>query len=258
MTRRVLRVVDLGRKAYGEVLQIQKDLFELRKAGEVGDTVLVVEHDPAVVTVGKRDVGLTDVKDAHIECVRIERGGRATWHGVGQMTIYPIVNFKELAGGGWDRRTGLVRWWVGSLENTVLQFLASYNIQGWTCDDVGVWVGGPVAPTIDPSVGPQVLKIPEASRIETTHGPQRKIAAIGVQLSKYCSMHGIAININPDLAQYDCIMPCGLATPVTSLSVETSNSSLTVTSCLPNLVSSFAASLNNDELEVVTCDLSAI
>eukprot|EP01064_Diplonema_japonicum_P023553 TRINITY_DN33983_c0_g1_i1.p1 TRINITY_DN33983_c0_g1~~TRINITY_DN33983_c0_g1_i1.p1 ORF type:complete len:270 (+),score=49.05 TRINITY_DN33983_c0_g1_i1:31-810(+) len=250
MTMRTLQVVNLGRKGYREVLKTQEDIFEKRKAGIVGDTVLVVEHSPSVVTVGNREQGREDILDGSIDVVKIKRGGRATWHGAGQLTMYPIVNFKELEKlGGGRGKGGLVHWWVSCLEKTILNFLQAHNVQGWTCDDVGVWVGGPVNPTPTTPFNPLLEKIPEADRISALHGSQRKIAAIGVQLSRYCSMHGIAININPDLNEFKAIVPCGLSTPVTALAHElpTPDLSLTASDCIPQLISSFVSSLGTLE-----------
>ena len=188
----------------------------------------------------------TSAEGHTIELARINRGGRATWHGKGQLTVYPIINFKELRARSNftnPRDSGLLRWWVRVLESTILKFLENQGIAAWTCSDVGVWVGGPVSTKL--SV-PNVARIvSEEERLETVYGPQRKMAALGVELKEYCSMHGVAINIDCDLNEYNGIVPCGISgAEVTSVRNELPNSTLTVDQSVQLFLDSFLDVLN--------------
>ena len=226
-----MRVVRLGRLSYRRTLQLQEELFKKRKDGEIPDTILCVEHAPSVYTVGMRDVGFEDVvgtthKGEPVEVVQVRRGGRATWHGPGQLTVYPIVNIQTLKRAS-AREAGprLVTWWSRVLELSVLRFLERQRVAAWTCDDVGVWVGGPHAPLLASDAADSGFVYPVVSEEQRVvcgagNGAQRKLAAIGVQLQRYCSMHGVAINLTPDLSVYDGLVPCGLTTEVTSLQKE--------------------------------------
>eukprot|EP01060_Flectonema_neradi_P000714 TRINITY_DN10443_c0_g1_i1.p1 TRINITY_DN10443_c0_g1~~TRINITY_DN10443_c0_g1_i1.p1 ORF type:complete len:293 (+),score=55.45 TRINITY_DN10443_c0_g1_i1:53-880(+) len=231
-----MRIVHLGKQHYGKVLRLQEALFAERKRGEGIDTILTVEHSPSVITVGnRRKEGMSDVlldeeqlKHQQIEIFELDRGGRATWHGRGQVTVYPICNIQSLHKRSGSKK-GLVGWWVNTLEKTIIHMLWDEGLRGWTCSDVGVWVGGPLDSHCDeniPSVEEwmqylQQHPVSKDSRLLKTHGNQRKIAAIGVRLSRYCSMHGLSLNVHPNLDEYKTIVPCGLSdSGVTSIHNE--------------------------------------
>eukprot|EP00659_Diplonema_papillatum_P020582 gene20582-31696_t len=275
---RVLRVLRLGKREYVETLRLQKELLAKRKAGDCPDTVILVEHDPAVYTLGRREIGASDllVKEDEINVVRVDRGGRATWHGPGQLTVYPIVNFKQLEAISARKRCGsqgLVHWWVSVLEESVIRLVNAHGLAAWTCSDVGVWVGGPIDPADKrqfvqaPGVAPcgrdrHGRKLDDAVRTSTDHGPERKIAAIGVQLSNYCSMHGVAVNVTPDLEQYRKIVPCGLqGRAVTSLAHEIPSDAgnLTIPAVGDRFIDAFVESVTPTlPLEIVECTLDTI
>lgn len=182
----VLRVVDLGHRAYGPVLQLQEQTVEERKAGRIPDTLLLVEHDP-VYTLGRnaRDSNIVASRDElrrmGVEVVKIGRGGDVTYHGPGQLVGYPIINLKE--------RGRSIVGYVDGLEQVILQVLKAYGVRGGTDrKNRGVWVG------------------------------DSKIAAIGVRVARYVTMHGFSINVCPDLSYYRGIIPCGIRNKgVTSL-----------------------------------------
>jgi len=196
-----VRVVDLGRIGYADALAVQRSthaaLVAARESGEAEAqmTVYLLEHDPPVVTVTRRlgaaaHVLASDaVLAAHgVERVETDRGGDVTYHGPGQLVAYPILDI---------RRLGLkvhpyVRW----LERCVIDTIAEYGLVGLRDPAAtGVWVGAD-------------------GRAE------RKIAAIGVRLSRFVSLHGFALNVAPDLSHFGLIVPCGLDRPVTSLGAE--------------------------------------
>ena len=177
--------VRCGRVAYGDAWALQKSLLAARQAGAVPDTVLFVEHPP-VITLG-RAARASNVLAAPamlaargIEVFQIERGGDVTYHGPGQLVAYPIVDLR-----GFDEDVGR---YVRTLEAALIDALAAWQI---TAERVagfpGVWVAG------------------------------AKVAAIGVAVKRKVTMHGFALNVDPDLAAFDLINPCGLGRPVTSI-----------------------------------------
>jgi lipoyl(octanoyl) transferase len=187
---RQLHVVDLGRRDYVSVLELQEQTHAARIRGEIPDTLLLVEHEP-VITMGraaKREHILvpTELLAARgIEVHEIGRGGDVTYHGPGQLVAYPILDLRP------DRCD--VRRYVRNLEQVMLQVATSYGL--------------------------------DSQRIDGKTGAfcdDRKYGALGVRISRWVTMHGIAINVSTDLNAFSLIVPCGLAdTAVTSLSRET-------------------------------------
>lgn len=186
---RLLRITDLGLMAYGEALTLQHALREERLAGRIPDTLLLVEHPPTV-TLGRRSQPEELLLDRGALAAmgygvfEVERGGKATYHGPGQIVGYPIVSVRE---------AGLsVPRYVGLLEQTVIDYLAGLGLKAERRPGYpGVWVRG------------------------------RKIAAVGVHLKRWVSMHGFALNLAPDLSRFQAIVPCGIAgAEVTSVLAE--------------------------------------
>jgi lipoyl(octanoyl) transferase len=179
----------LGTVDYAEALRLQKELQAKRIAGEVGDTVLLLEHPP-VLTMGRSAkeqhiVAEPAVLESHgIAVHEVGRGGDVTYHGPGQLVAYPIIDLRP------DRRD--VRKYMWSLEETMIR----------TCADFGL----------------------SASRVEGLNGTwigERKVGAVGVRISRWVTMHGLALNANTDLSHFDLIVPCGIQDKtVTSVSAE--------------------------------------
>ncbi len=190
-----------GRVAYDEAWANQRRLHEQRVAGEIGDTVVLLEHDP-VYTAGKRtEAWERPVSDPGAPIVDVDRGGKITWHGPGQLTGYPIVRLPEPMD---------VVGYVLRLEQALID----------VCAEVGV-------PTVRVS-GRSGVWVPADDR-----GPERKVAAIGVRVARGVAMHGFALNCDCDLSWFDRIVPCGISDAgVTSLSKETGRP-VTVTEVLP-------------------------
>ena len=176
---------DLGRVAYPDALAIQRHLAALRKAGEIPDRLLFVEH-PHVITLG-RNADATNVlagpeilERAGIDLQVTDRGGDVTYHGPGQLVGYPIFDLKD-----WRRD---VVAYVRALEEALIQAIAEFGLRGERMTGMtGVWVRG------------------------------SKVAAIGVHLSRWVTSHGFALNVDTDLDYFRYIVPCGLTRPVTSL-----------------------------------------
>jgi lipoyl synthase len=181
-----LRVRWLGRVAYDDALALQTALWSGND-----DHLLLLEH-PHVYTLGVRaDPGhvLVDPASVGADLVRANRGGDVTYHGPGQLVGYPVLAVPGRRGGGMADTVAFVR----SVEQVVIDALADLGLPGATREDryPGVWVG------------------------------DRKIAAVGVRLSRGRSMHGFALNVAPDLSMFDHIVPCGIPDRgVTSLAAE--------------------------------------
>lgn len=175
----------------------QRALHADRVADRIPDTCLLLEHE-FVYTAGRGtqpvDRPLTD-----ISVLDVDRGGKITWHGPGQLTGYPIVKLPPL-GAGADGRDGIVDVvaHVRRLEVALLRVCADFGVSAErVAGRSGVWV-------------------------RSADVPDRKVAAIGVRVSRGVTMHGFALNADPDLAAYDRIVPCGIRdATVTSLSVLT-------------------------------------
>jgi lipoyl(octanoyl) transferase len=176
---RELWVIDLGRRKYAEVLDLQRAVARARIAGEIDqDVLLCVEHDP-VVTLGRSS------KDAHlvaspaqlqargVDVFEVERGGDVTFHGPGQLVGYPIVDLK--------RHRQDLHWYLRQVEETLIVALRDFGIPGErVAKYTGVWTGG------------------------------RKIASIGVHARDWVTWHGFALNVATELSYFDLIVPCGI------------------------------------------------
>jgi len=175
----------LGRIDYGEALELQQRLVAERKQGLVPDHLLLLEH-PHVITLGRN--GHTEnllasdeiMERAGIAFYPTNRGGDVTYHGPGQLVGYPILDLRD-----WKRDVGA---YVRGIEQAIIDTVAEYGIEAGRIPKLtGVWVG------------------------------ERKIAAIGVHISRWVTSHGFALNVHTDLSYFQYIVPCGLTKPVTSM-----------------------------------------
>ncbi len=184
--------VDLGRMAYAEALAIQREhhrrvLAGRREVGSAPGTILLVEHDPVITMSAKARRGanlLADREDLARRDIAIEetdRGGDITYHGPGQVVCYPILDLERLG----IRLVDYLR----LLERAIIAALDEFGLKG-ICDPkaTGVWVGSTDAP----------------------EEPHAKIAAIGIRVQRWVTMHGLALNVDPDLGHFSLIVPCGL------------------------------------------------
>jgi lipoyl(octanoyl) transferase len=175
----------LGRVDYGRALELQQQAETGRKLGLIDDQLLLLEH-PHVITLGRNgrmeNLLASDeiLSRAGISFYPINRGGDVTYHGPGQLVGYPILDLRE-----WKRDVGA---YVRGIEQCIIDTLAGYGIEAGRIPKLtGVWVDG------------------------------RKIAAIGVHLSRWVTSHGFALNVSTDLSYFQYIVPCGLTRPVTSM-----------------------------------------
>ena len=178
---RLLDVRRLGRVAYADALALQRSLVDDRRAGRIGDTLLLVEH-PHVLTLGVRGDGgrahILATADAlatrGIEVHETGRGGDITYHGPGQLVGYPIIDLNP------DRRD--VNRYVRDLETVVIRTAADFGIAAGRIEGLtGVWVGND------------------------------KLAAIGVRIARWITSHGFALNVTTELEHFALIVPCGIA-----------------------------------------------
>src|SRR3984893_13905910 len=176
---------ELGRVDYGRALELQQEIAADRKLGLVPDHLLLLEH-PHVITLGRNGhmenlLASDDVlRRAGIAFYPTDRGGDVTYHGPGQLVGYPILDLRE-----WKRDVGA---YLRAVEQTLIDTLADYGIAAGRIPKLtGVGVG------------------------------ERKIAAIGVHISRWVTSHGFALNVSTDLSYFQYIVPCGLTKPVTSM-----------------------------------------
>ncbi|MGD0587742.1 MAG: lipoyl(octanoyl) transferase LipB [Thermoplasmata archaeon] len=176
-------VVEWGLRDYSSALEQMRAAVRARRNGAIDDTLILVEHPP-VVTVGvEGDDG--SAATSGLPVVNVERGGRATYHGPGQLVGYPIVDL--------GRRGRDVRRFVHEVEEVVVRSLAPFGVvAGHMSGRRGVWVAG-----------------------------ERKIASIGIAVDHWVTFHGFALNVDPDLGAFERFHPCGFdGTVMTSLTRE--------------------------------------
>jgi lipoyl(octanoyl) transferase len=193
-----LLLVRAGRVPYQLGWDWQRAVHARRVAGEIPDTVLLVEHDP-VYTAGKRTNSWERPTDGS-QVIDVDRGGRITWHGPGQLTGYPIVAVPALTPTTGERPGQVdVVGYVRRLEEALIR----------TCADLGV-----ATVRVEGRSGVWVPR--------DDSGPERKVAAIGVRVAKGIAMHGFGLNADCSLDDFHRIVPCGLLDAgVTTLSIET-------------------------------------
>ncbi len=179
----------LGTVDYAEAHELQKALVAKRVAGEIDDCVLLLEH-PAVLTLGRSAraqhvLATRDVLESRgIGVHEVGRGGDVTYHGPGQLVAYPIIDLKP------NRKD--VRKYVWSLEETMIRVCGDFELSASRIEGLnGAWIG------------------------------ERKVGAVGVRISRWVTMHGLALNVCSNLRDFELIVPCGIADKtVTSVSGE--------------------------------------
>jgi lipoyl(octanoyl) transferase len=167
------QVLDLGRRDYGEVWAMQRELVGARQREEIPDTLVLVEH-PDVITLGRGTHRENLVAPGDMPIFEIERGGDVTYHGPGQLVGYPIFLLR-------DKEERDLHRYLRNIEESLILAVAEYGISGgrkagWT----GVWSG------------------------------ERKLASIGVAVKRWVTLHGFALNVATDLSRFAVINPCGL------------------------------------------------
>lgn len=186
---RTIKVFNLGRTEYGKTHKLQQGLQEQRREGRGEDALLLTEHLP-VFTLGRSHpepdlkISTDEVAERGIDIVSTERGGDITYHGPGQLVGYGILDLK-----GWDM--GPVDY-VHGLEETMIKVCADWGLAAQRNDEArGVWI------------------------------EDRKIGSVGINVRRFVTMHGFALNVSPDMDHFELINPCGMTDAnMTSLSAE--------------------------------------
>jgi len=205
----LISVVHLGSIDYGSALRLQEHLVELRKQNRIDNVLLLLEHPP-VITLG-RNADETNIvapreflASKGVEVFEINRGGDVTFHGPGQLVGYPIFDLRSF-----PERIGVIEY-VRRIEEALIRTCIHYGIESQRIKGLtGVWTMS-----------------------------ERKIAAIGVHISRGVSSHGFALNVTTDLDYFKLIVPCGLTKPVTSIEIE-SGKHPSVAEILPIVTRSF-------------------
>ena len=201
-----MNVVDLGTLGYRETWAEQLRLVTARQAGEVPDTLLIVEH-PHVFTLGRRRESRQNVlAPGDVEVIEIERGGDVTYHGPGQLVAYPILLLQE---GERDLHA-----FLRNLEEAAIRTCAAFGVEaGREPGKTGAWSGG------------------------------KKLCSIGIACRKWVTFHGLAINIETDLAYFARINPCGFEANVMT-SLATRSPGTTTAAAKPVLIDKLRETLN--------------
>lgn len=202
-----VQVIDTGRVDYATMLALQRDVFHSMTdkkhfgmpAGE--ETIFVVEHNP-VITLGRHAhkenllFSRESLARQGISVYDIERGGDITYHGPGQLVVYPLIDLEAHHLG--------VKDYVHTLEEAVIRTIAEYGIEGRRVEGAsGVW-------------------------IDVNTPSERKICALGVKCSRFVTMHGLALNVNTDMSGFSLINPCGFVDKgVTSMRLELKHTNVT-------------------------------
>jgi lipoyl(octanoyl) transferase len=190
----VLQVVQIGTVDYATALRLQETLVELRKGGRIADTLLLLEHPP-VITLGRNASAANILASPEIlarqgvEVHEINRGGDVTYHGPGQLVGYPIVDLR-----GGSPKLGVVEF-VRKLEEALIRTCGEYGVPAQRVNGLtGVW---------------------------TADEPTRKLAAIGIHVSRGVTSHGFALNVTTNISGFELIVPCGITDkPVTNMERE--------------------------------------
>ena len=194
-----IAVIHSGLVDYEKSWQTQREIHELVASGSQKNTLILIEH-PSVYTAGRRTDILERPQDG-TPVIDVDRGGRITWHGPGQIVGYPIVRLEKR-----NEVVGFVR----NLEEGLIATLADFGINGISiAGKTGVWIKDEIS--------------------------ERKIAAIGVRVAKGVTMHGFALNVSPDLSKFNSIIPCGMPEAQTTSMAKELNRTITIAEVAPSL-----------------------
>ena len=222
MVNKVIQVFNLGRLEYSKCFKIQKHFLDQHLNGAINDalnTLLLVEHDPPVYTIGIRrakylEKEMSDLRKLNAQVELTDRGGLITFHGIGQLVAYPIINLKNYQAS--------IKWYVSQLESVVINLckedlnLEAYRLCNSGANYTGVWLN------------------------------DKKLAAIGVHCKRYITYHGLALNCDIDLNWFKHIIPCGIEDKeVTSLTQQLGKPT-SVDTIMPMFVKQFEKQFKSD------------
>lgn len=197
-----INYINLGRRSYLSSWKLQKELHELIKRNDIPSIVLFLEHEN-VYTLGKNaDKNYLLNKYPEVEVIETDRGGQITYHGPGQLIGYPIINLNNYQKS--------ITWFIETIEQIIINTLKDFKIKSSRKEGLpGVWVD------------------------------DEKICAMGVRIAQWVTMHGFALNVNPNMKYFDGMIPCGILDyGVTSMS-NNINKSLSFNDIIPTLIFEF-------------------
>ncbi len=235
----MISVVQLGTISYADGLPLQQKLVALRKAGQIGDVLLLLEHAP-VITLGRNAKSANVLVSAEqlaargVEVFECDRGGDVTFHGPGQIVGYPIFDLRQhephKCGAGAARETANARKTLGvvdyvrQLEEVLIRTCADFGIATKRVAGLtGVWTEKPQGELNREGHAFSLAETgsPTGGALAPEGHDEAKIAAIGVHISRSVTSHGFALNVHTDLSYFNLIVPCGIAAkPVTSMQKE--------------------------------------
>jgi len=225
MSKLIVSVLNLGVTKYTTALRVQNKLVEQIQKNAGNDTLVIVQHPP-VYTTGMRTKEYSVEEEKRLlslgaDFVRTNRGGLITFHGPGQLVVYPILNLRNFAPEAATRKSLLgMKWYINTLEQMVIDLCQDYDVKANRSPHTGVWVGN------------------------------NKICAMGVHNSNLVTSHGLALNCDTDLAWFSHIVPCGiLGAGVTSLTEELGRR-ISVPEVTDKLVNKFG--------EIFKCDMKLL
>lgn len=224
---RTIRLVNLDTVPYADGLALQHRIVEARKRGALNDVLLLLEHPP-VFTLGRnaRESNILAARELlqqmGIDVFRVERGGDVTYHGPGQLVGYPILDLRNF-------RLD-VGWFVRSMEEMLLRALADFGIRGRRIEKlVGVW-------------------------LDTPNG-EAKIVQIGARIEQWITYHGFALNVAPNLAHFDLIVPCGIRDKAVTCMTRVLNQPIEMRAVRERVAARFAEVFNVELIEVTRTEL---
>jgi lipoyl(octanoyl) transferase len=233
----LISLIQLGTVDYSTGLRLQQQLVALRKEEKIGDVLLLLEHSP-VITLGRNAKAANVIASPEllaqrgVELFECDRGGDVTFHGPGQIVGYPIFDLRGHARGAADASSALRKTlgaveFVRRLEEVLIRTCTDFAIPTKRVPGLtGVWTtasshDGHVAESQDAHVGTAASAVRRSEASAPDHGPEAKLAAMGVHISRFVTSHGFALNVNTDLSYFNLIIPCGItAKPVTSMQQE--------------------------------------
>jgi lipoyl(octanoyl) transferase len=233
---RLISLIQLGTVDYATGLRLQQRLVALRKEEKIGDVLLLLEHSP-VITLGRNAKSANVIASPEllaqrsVELFECDRGGDVTFHGPGQIVGYPIFDLRTHARGAADASSALRKTlgaidFIRRLEEVLIRTCADFAIPTKRVPSLtGVWTNAGSHDTHvgshDGHVGTAASAVQRSEVSAPDHGPEAKLAAIGIHISRSVTSHGFALNVNTDLSYFNLIIPCGItAKPVTSMQQE--------------------------------------
>lgn len=216
----ILHVRWLGSIDYTSAWEVQRQLAQQRRVGTIPDTLLLLEHIPPVITLGRATqqehllATREQLQNLGIQLVETDRGGDITYHGPGQLVGYPILDLRE--------HSRDVHLYLRRLEEVIIRALRHLGIEAHRKEGLtGVWVG------------------------------KEKVAAMGIKVSHWITLHGFALNVCPDLSHFDLIVPCGIHDKGVTSIQNLLKQRVTPQEVVPVVVNSFADVFNLQPVEVL-------